>query len=137
MTEPSIKVRDYMTTSRAAIPCGTPVSDVVHILLKNKIMGAPVIDAEKKVVGFVSEQDCIKASLQGSYYCDLKMTVNEVMSPEAECVSPDQDVVSMAQKMLVSKHKIYPVVDEEQHLLGSITRSAVLNALIKTYEQCR
>lgn len=137
MTEPAIKVRDYMTTQRAAVSCGSALSDVVHLLLKNKIMGAPVIDENKKVVGFVSEQDCIKASLQGSYYCDLKVIVDEVMAKEAECIGPDQSIVEVAEKMLSSRHKVYPVVDDQMTLLGSITRSDVLRGLIKSYEACR
>lgn len=137
MNTPAIKVRDYMTTQRVAIECDTALSDVVNILLDHKVIGAPVTDTDNKVIGFVSEQDCIKASLQGSYYCDLKVRVNEVMATEAECVAPDADIVEMAQKMLSSKHKVYPVVDQDNHLLGSITRSDVLRALISSYETCR
>jgi predicted transcriptional regulator len=38
-------------------------------------------------------------------------------------------VIELAQKMMVDKPKVYPVVDDDGYLLGTINRSLLLQAI--------
>lgn len=124
----TIVVKDHMQNTRVAIRCNTPLTEVVDTLLANNTIGLPVVDEEMQVIGFVSEQDCIKKLLVSSYHSEGTPLVNEVMFNEPLTVAPDDSIIEMARQMIAHKPKIYPVV-EEGKLIGLITRADVLRAL--------
>ncbi len=111
------------------IQLGMEVGDVVEVLLHHRFLGLPVVDENKVVVGFVSEQDCLKTLLVSGYHDEGSTKVEEVMHKEPLTVTLDTPIVDVAQMMLNQKPKIYPVVDENRKLLGILERSQVLVAL--------
>lgn len=135
MTMHAIRVIDYMTNNHPPIKCGTDLGEVVKRLTKEHIGGLPVVDEHKEVIGWVSEQDCIKAVVNESYYCDQKARVNEVMRTDVLTMSPEEDIVDVAEQMLKEKPKVYPVVKDGK-LLGLITRSDILRALSENGKGC-
>ena len=131
----SILVKDYMDHNPHAIHVNTPIRDVVATLVKAKILGAPVVDDDKNVVGFVSEQDCIKAMLNDAFFCEDSPGVNTVMKTGVLTVSPETSVLEIAETMAQRPPKNYPVV-EGGRLVGLISRSAILQALLQNSEDC-
>ena len=57
--------------------------------------------------------------------------VSDVMRTEVLTVKEYDGIIDLAQTMLKAKPKLYPVVDDNGHLLGIITRSDVLGAIDK------
>ncbi|WP_027330899.1 CBS domain-containing protein [Marinimicrobium agarilyticum] len=131
----SILVRDYMQRNTHAISVNSNTAEVVERLLKSGMTGVPVIDDREYVVGFVSEQDCIKEMLNGAFFCDEPPSVRTVMTTEVLTVTPSTSIVEMAQTMLHQKPKNYPVVSDGK-LVGIITRRHILQALIDNDEDC-
>ena len=68
-------VRALMAKHPAAVKTGTELTAVVDILLQHKFTGLPVVDDHNKVVGFVSEQDCLRKLLISSYHCEGSLVV--------------------------------------------------------------
>ncbi|MCG8614029.1 MAG: CBS domain-containing protein [Pseudomonadales bacterium] len=128
MTSPKILVRDHMKSAAYTFAPTTSVEEVVKILVKNKIIGAPVIDADKKLLGFITEQDCLKQMLNDSYYCEDRQNAEDIMRCDPLSVSPNDDIMKLAENMTQKLPKIYPVV-EEGRVIGLITRHEVLKAL--------
>ncbi len=118
------------------VEAGTHLSAVVRTLLEHHILGLPVVDSAHRVIGFVSEQDCIHAIMVSSYHCEGWPVVNEVMHSEPFTVSPDELIVDLAQRMGKNKPKVYPVTDRDQVLLGIVTRADVLCALAANRDAC-
>lgn len=106
-----------------------PVAVAVERLLKTKQTGGPVIDDNKKVIGFLSEQDCLVQMIESSYYREQVAHVKDIMKTGVLAVKPYMSVIELAQKMMVEKPKMYPVVDDDGYLLGTINRSALLHAI--------
>ncbi|MGH1470036.1 MAG: CBS domain-containing protein [Cellvibrionaceae bacterium] len=132
----SILVKDYMDYDPHAIPVSYDVRNVVQALLKAKVHGAPVIDENRKLVGFVSEQDCIKDLLNDIFYCEEPATVSSVMRKDVITVTADTSIVQLAENMSDKRPKNYPVVDEQGMLIGLINRSQVLKALLENADDC-
>ena len=124
----SFKVKDYMMANAYAIKADTPLTVAVEHLSKSRLTGVPVVDADNHVVGFLSEQDCIKQLLEASYHRDGVVTVSSVMHSAVLTVSPEDNIVDLASRMITNKPKIYPVVEDDR-LTGLITRGQVLRAL--------
>lgn len=131
----SILVKDYMQAESHAISINANTSDVVERLLKSGLTGIPVIDEKEAVVGFVSEQDCIKELLNGAFFCDEPPGVRTVMATDVLTVTPTTSIVELAQTMMSQKPKNYPVVSDGK-LVGIITRRHILKALIDNDEDC-
>lgn len=129
-------VKEVMARHSPSIALGTAITTVVETLLRHKITGLPVVDAESRVVGFVSEQDCLRSLLVSSYHCEGSPKVDDVMHREPLTVSPEASVVDMAEMMVKQKPKVYPVVDENQRLVGLLLRSQVLTVLKDNRNQC-
>ncbi|MGJ3256437.1 MAG: CBS domain-containing protein [Alcanivorax sp.] len=129
-------VRALMAKHPAAVKIGTELTAVVDILLQHKFTGLPVVDDHNKVVGFVSEQDCLRKLLISSYHCEGSLVVEEFMHAQPLTVHEEDSAVNVAELMVTQKPKIYPVVDDQGTLVGLLTREQVLRALKDSRRGC-
>ena len=126
----SILVKDHMQHNAYAVNDHANVEQVVAHLLTHNITGAPVIDEQHQVVGFVSEQDCIKEMLNSTFFGEDSSSVQSIMHQEVLSVTPDTSILEIAETMLKNKPKNYPVVVDGK-LVGLINRRLILQALMK------
>lgn len=126
----SILVKDYMDRNTSAIYADSSICDAVESMLRNNVIGAPIIDRNHQLVGYISEQDCIKEMLNNTFYADESPSVTKVMSTVVLSVGPDTSILEIAEKMLERLPKNYPVISDGR-LVGVITRSHVLRALLE------
>ncbi|MCF6435766.1 MULTISPECIES: CBS domain-containing protein [Pseudoalteromonas] len=127
----SIKVADYLNHRPVTFSVEMRVELAVEKLLQSGQPGGPVIDSNKRVVGFLSEQDCLRKMLEATYQNESHSVVGDVMTANPVCVKPEDSIVQIADKMTINKPKLYPVIDDEGRLLGVISRANVLLALDK------
>ncbi|MFP1682013.1 CBS domain-containing protein [Alloalcanivorax sp. C16-1] len=126
----SLLVKDLMVRHPMAIQAGTDLSTVVATLLQSRYSGLPVVDRERRVIGFVSEQDCLRRLLVSSYHQEGSVRVEELMHDQPLIVRESDSVVDIAEMMIKQKPKIYPVLDRDGgRLVGMLTRRMVLRAL--------
>ncbi|WP_299728738.1 CBS domain-containing protein [uncultured Endozoicomonas sp.] len=123
-----IQVRDYLLYDPPVIYGHTPLSEATELLCRHHLTGLPVVDEHKKLIGFLSEQDCIQKLLGSSYHCDFDVLASDVMRKEVLTASPSESIITLAESMQNNKPKIYPVV-EEGRLIGVNGRTQILTAL--------
>jgi CBS-domain-containing membrane protein len=126
-----LKVADYMNRYPVTFTTDMPVEMAVDRLIRGRQTGGPVVDSNKKIVGFISEQDCLQRMLMSTYHDQQSAKVADVMNPAVLTVKSYDGIIDLAQIMLKAKPKLYPVVDDDGYLLGIITRSDVLAAIDK------
>ncbi|MBL4816055.1 CBS domain-containing protein [Shewanella sp.] len=131
----SIKVSKYMDRQPVLLTADMPLSNAVDALLERNKLGAPVVDDSGKLIGFLSQQDCMSVMLKSSYHCDLVAKVKDCMRSEVLSVTPDTSVLQLAEQMLGPKPKVYPVVDNGK-VIGTINRTNVLGAINIYMQQC-
>jgi CBS domain-containing protein len=124
----SISVKDYMTANLVTFSPDMGVLDAIHMLIERGISGAPVVDKLGKIVGILSERDCIKVALNASYYAEKGGKVSEFMSRDVRTVDVNSSLVDVAKLFLEAPFKRYPVM-RDNLLVGQISRSDVLKAL--------
>ncbi|GAA3928260.1 CBS domain-containing protein [Litoribacillus peritrichatus] len=128
-------MRQVSRQSAISIHCDTSLADVIKALDEYQLSGAPVVNQNNQVIGFISEYDCLKAILKSSYHCDEPAIAKDVMSKAVVTVRPNDSVVDLAIAMLDKKPEIYPVT-ENSELVGLITRQDVLHALQQNQALC-
>ncbi len=125
----SITVSDCMSHQFVSFDPVTPVVEAAIELVKNELLGGPVVDEHGHLVGWISEQDCIGAVSQVMYYEDRVALVEDVMTREINSVGRSVNAMDLAENMKNHKRKIYPVVDDSNKVLGVISRRHILKEM--------
>ena len=127
----SLQVKDYMNHYPVTFTSDMVVEEASLRFLKTKQIGGPVINENKQLIGFLSECDILAKMLESIYYNEHTTDVADLMRKEVLSVKPYDSIIELAQSMLGNKPKVYPVVDDDGHLLGTICRNDVLQAIDK------
>ena len=56
---PNQTATDIMARSELTLSPETDIYRVIQLLLKHRLSGAPVVDAEGRLVGILTEMDCL------------------------------------------------------------------------------
>jgi len=123
-------ISSIMNTQFTAIPTEMLVVEASKELIKNESLGTVVLDDSGKLLGWISEQECLKVTIQVAYHNQRVASVEDIMAKEVLTVSPDQTILSIAEQMITDKPKNYPVVDEAGKVVGIVTRRQVLTYLL-------
>jgi CBS domain-containing protein len=149
-----MKVQDVMTTDVATIHPDALLKDAAVELVRRRISGMPVVDADGNVLGVLSETDILakesgKHEKAGflSWLVDPvdpwvaarfdAVTVSDAMSAPARTIPPDRTVTEAASLMLDEDVNRLPVVDAEGTLVGVVSRGDLVRAFARTDEEIR
>lgn len=123
-------VTDYMTQELITFHPDQSIAEAMDTFLDNKISGAPVVDSDGKIVGILSEVDCLKIIVDEAYH-NLphgKITISQYMSDKISSVSITADVLDVASKFLNTHFRRFPVIDQNGKLCGQVSRRDILKA---------
>jgi CBS domain-containing protein len=124
-----ITIADYMSKHLVTLTEETSVLDAIQKLLNHKVTSAPVLDAQKRLVGMFSEKDSMKVVLECAYNQSMSGKVGEYMSVDIVTVDANASIVDLASRFEASSVRSYPVYEDNQ-LVGLISRTDVLRALM-------
>jgi len=121
-------VRDHMDRHVATLRPETDILDAVGFLLEKKVTGAPVVDKSGRLVGILTEKDCLRLVAAGIGGDLPRGSVASIMTQNPETISPDMDVYFAAGLFLTRPFRRFPVV-EDGKLVGAITRFDILRVI--------
>lgn len=125
----SVKVQDYMTRSLVTFHPETDLFEAINTLLKHRISGAPVVDNDGKLVGLISEVDCLRAILTLTYHEEeVGGCVADCMTKAVETISYDANIIEVAKIFIDKGRRRLPVIQGDK-LVGQISRSDILRAV--------
>ncbi len=134
--EAAITVSDYMAKNLITFKPEQSLAEVMEILARNQITGGPVVDERGKLVGLISESDCME-QLSNSRYYNLPMgseKVEKYMSSVVETIDAHVDIFDAATKFHKSSHRRFPVM-ESGKLVGQISQHDVILAALHLKSQ--
>jgi CBS domain-containing protein len=125
----SVKLKDYMLTHPVSVNVDSDMGEAIRLIIDNKISGLCVIDNEGRLVGILSELDCLRAMLSASYNeGGIGMVKSYMASDNLVVANPHEDITDVAQDMLRKNKRRRPVV-EDGKLVGQITCRQLLAAV--------
>jgi len=151
------KAKEIMSAPAISVNENQTLQEVLELLAKHRFSGVPVVDAESKVIGVISDTDIIRYShqinviplsnLSGwiSPYADIsdlasirkgfelltKTKTSQVMTKKVYTVNEDAEANEVAQLMNRRKINRIPVVNSEGKLVGIITRADMVQCMAK------
>jgi CBS domain-containing protein len=125
-----VELKYYMVQNPVKVRADANLFDAIHLILVNRISGLCVVDERNKLVGVLSETDCLRGVLSATYNDSAIGTVGELMtSSNLHTARPGDHIVDIAADMLKHKIRRRPVVDRQGRLLGQITIRQILRAV--------
>ncbi|MFI1163462.1 CBS domain-containing protein [Streptomyces sp. NPDC020801] len=154
------RIGAVMTCDVVTADRDTPFKEVVRRLEDHHVSGMPVIDQDRRVLGVVSETDLMlrqarpprpdrardgwSGRLHGLGHRVRRGpgggragTAGQVMSAPAVTVRAGATVSQAARLMAGHRIERLPVVDEENRLLGIVTRRDLLRVFLRTDDEIR
>jgi CBS-domain-containing membrane protein len=140
-------VKDVMVAEVPTVQSSTPLNTVVDLLVNAAHRRIVVVDAQRHVLGIITDGDLLKRAsatertgmLQafsrrlagsGGATIDLaRRSAGEVMTANPITVTPDTPLLEALRLLLQHKIKRLPVVDESGQLVGLVGRGEILQAL--------
>ncbi len=123
-----LTVRAHMSSDIVTLRPDMDVLRAIHILLKHNISGAPVVDADGRLVGMLTERDCMKVALDAAFHQQSGGTVADFMIRDVTVIDADESIVTTARRFYDGNYLRYPVVDGTG-LVGVISRSDVMRVI--------
>jgi CBS domain-containing protein len=139
-------VRDVMTVNVASVGPDASLKQVAELLVERGVSGVPVVDADRRVLGVVSEADIIVkavtrpaagnilAQLSGREDADERRlnatTAYEAMSEPAVTIEADRPISEAARVMVDAGVNRLPVVVDDC-LAGIVSRADLVRAFIR------
>ncbi|MFE1456168.1 CBS domain-containing protein [Streptomyces sp. NPDC058735] len=152
------KVGALMTADVVRAEHGTPFKEVARLLAEHGISGLPVVDDDEKVLGVISETDLMTRQAEASgpaapprrfhrprwtraararrARTDAR-TAGQLMSRPAVTVRSDATVAEAARVMARHRVERLPVVDDEERLVGIVTRRDLLQVFLRPDAEIR
>ena len=127
------KAADIMTADVIKATKQMPLTEVMEILLKNRISGMPVVDEQGMLEGIVSEIDLVNSMLSGN--AD-ETTVGEIMSTNITSFPPDATCAEMASCFTANRIRRVPIVDRGQ-VVGIVSRRDILKEMLSHYNHIK
>lgn len=153
----TVRVEELMTRQVVSAREDTPFKDLVGMMLRNAVSGLPVVDAEDRLVGIVTEADLLMVKesrqqddrrsflqwfLQPAQLKELSertaaLRAGDVMTTQVVTVSPDTPVQEAVRALLDAGVKRLPVVDEDRRVVGIASRRDLLRPFLRDDEEIR
>ncbi|MFD9460328.1 CBS domain-containing protein [Streptomyces sp. NPDC060027] len=156
------KVGTVMTTDVVRAPYGAPFKKVARLLAGHRISGLPVVDDDEKVIGVVSESDLLARQAEtpdpasDPYAAKRRFrlvrptrgarrqaakararTAGALMSVPPVTVHAEDTIAEAARTMAQNRVERLPVVDEEDRLVGIVTRRDLLQVFLRPDREIR
>ena len=150
----SATLADIMERAPYAVAADAPVSEAMHALVEHQVSGLPLVDAQGRVHGFVSDGDIMRyladktpaftssyAFLEAANNQSIDERLHELMVLPVAEIATDK-VVSLpasttlkdaCQTLAQHKFKKAPVVDEVGRMVGVVSRSSILRRAMESY----
>lgn len=135
-------VRDLMTPDPITVTRRTAIKEALTILAERGVSALPVVDGSGRLRGIVSEADLIaQAVVRDPRAHESAVMVQPLEPPHAVddvctrsvmTVRSNDDVATAVDLMTSIGAKSLPVVDDDHHLVGILSRSDVVAALARS-----
>ncbi|EQC50655.1 CBS domain-containing protein [Bacteriovorax sp. DB6_IX] len=124
------KISDIMNVDIIAAHREDDIIDAIEYMKEYALSSLPVVDDENHVIGFLSDIDVMKSLSHALYQGNQQaISLGEIMSRDLQLIKGDDNIFDVIEKFSSHHMKSAPVVDDENHLMGMISRGELLEAL--------
>ena len=124
----SMLVKDHMVADVITVDPDMEILRATQLLIRHDISGAPVLDKHGRLIGVLTERDCMRVAVQAGYHGVPGGQVRDYMNATPVSVGPEDSILEVAEKFISEGYRRYPVLDGGR-LVGVISRREVMRAM--------
>jgi len=124
---------DVMATDMVTVNRDTPIYEAAQLLIEHSISGLPVIDAESRLVGILSEFDMLRLLIEGEVKKEQK--VEDFMTPEVVAFEDTTTAIEVCEFFLNNPNKRRVPIIHDGILVGIVTRGDIVNLIVGLRQQ--
>ncbi len=119
-----MQVLDLMTTEVFKVSPATPIKEAAQLMFRHRVSGLPVVEEDGTLTGIITEADFLRLEVARGEADDPAPVeeVAEIMTRGVVTIGPEESLAEAAKIMVVQDVKRLPVVDDQERLLGIISR---------------
>jgi CBS domain-containing protein len=125
------KAQDIMTAPLVTVRKDMLLTEVIRLLVRWHISGAPVVEEGDRLVGIITEHDLINFALSGEA---AETRVEEAMTRDVVSFPPDADIETLVQSCAARRIRRVPIV-QDGRLIGIVSRHDILREMDKWYSK--
>ncbi|HEY9198211.1 MAG TPA: CBS domain-containing protein [Gammaproteobacteria bacterium] len=145
-----LRIENLMTRDVLTVTKDTPLADAAQIIVENRISGLPVVDADQRLVGLITEADFLRAmgvpsshpthslwqTLETMFAHEPEIrdpsgTVADLMVENVLTVTPEQTLHDVLEVLKHNRIKRVVVVDSDRRVQGMVTRSDLVRVFFE------
>jgi CBS-domain-containing membrane protein len=138
----TLRIENLMSRSVITVAADTALTEAAHLLVTNRISGLPVVDAQQRLIGVITEADFLRAMGVPSHHPTHSLwqtletlfthdsvileptgTVADLMVENVITVKPEQTLHDVIEIMKHNRIKRVVVCDDDGRVQGMVTRS--------------
>lgn len=127
MTRTTPTAADIMIRRVVTVNPHQDLFEVIGLLIKHQISGAPVVDKAGRYLGIFSERTSIGLLVDAVAHGTPTNSIESWIDADAPTVTPDTDLLTIAQILKESNYRRLPVLQHGK-VVGLISRRDVLKA---------
>ena len=132
----TLLVSDIMRRDLVLFTKDQSIHEVMKKFIKYRISGGPVVDNTGKLIGVISEADCMK-EISDSRYFNLPIldkTVAHFMTSKVDTIDASKTIFEAASMFFKTTRRRFPVLDKNR-LVGQISRKDIVIATLNMKSQ--
>ena len=125
-----------MSSNIASLTPETTLDEAWGMICEHRFRHIPIVSSEGKLVGIISDRDLLlRAALISAsdtvFQEQAGNTIADIMKTQILTATPSTEIHQIARVMFEKKVGAMPILNEHGNLVGMITRSDILRALIR------
>ncbi|WNM59993.1 CBS domain-containing protein [Candidatus Nitrospira allomarina] len=131
-----ILARDIMSSPVVTLPVTSSLAQAWSVVHSRRFRHIPILGAEGVVVGMLSDRDLFRGTIESvlpgtvESHTPAGGSIQGLVSRPVLVASPEAELCALARVLLEEHIGALPIVSESVGLVGMITRSDILRALV-------
>ena len=136
MRKPAILAKQIMTSPVVTLAPTADLSEAWAMVKHKRFRHIPIISMKGKLVGLLSDRDLLRKTIDfmNSSETSLSQTphipIQEIMVTNVLSASPETEIRAIARILFEERIGSMPIVDENETLVGVLTRSDILRTVV-------
>lgn len=125
--------REIMTSPVSTVPVTASIGDVTQIFTEKRFRHIPIVIGKGRIAGLISDRDILRQRANRKIQdppIDREL-IDTIMVKEVLIATPETTIREIAQVMVDERVGSIPIVDEQESVVGMITRSDIVRAVVK------
>jgi len=119
---------EFMARKGVTLSPEASLAEAIRVLLHHRGCCVPVVDDQRKLLGVLSEENCLRVMMAEALDGLPEGEVRNFMTTDVEVIAPDTTLYDIVALFLKRHYCVLPVV-EDGALVGMVSRGDALHAI--------